>query len=415
MDALTIFFLVLSVVGLAASAWLLRDRYRLIAERELARARLQDEDRSRTSFQALAAEALRNSNAEFLNLAKETLSARQSEAQAEMDQRRSALDGLIAPIKDAIKRTHLELKEVGKEHAGLRQQVKQMTRSNRELRSETGKLTQALRKPNVRGRYGEIQLERVVELAGMRSYCDFRVQENLRDPEGRLQKPDLVVRLPNERVLAVDAKTSIDGYLDALDAETPEEAEALLDRYAENVLVQVQRLAKRQYWSQFDASPEFVVMFVPGDQLIDAALERRPNLLELAAEENVILASPSTLIGLLRAVHVGWREKNLTDSAEELFELGRELHKRAATVLERASKVGQAIDSARRNYNEFVGSVQGRLLPALRKFEERDARSSKELEELTPVEGEARRLQSLLRRRVAQPHEEPSTPGPHEA
>ena len=183
--------------------------------------------------------------------------------------------------------------------------------------------------------------------------------------------------------------------MDAINAETPEEADRMLDRYAENVLLQVQKLTKKQYWTRFESSPDFVVMFIPGDQLVDAALERRPNLIELAAENDIVIASPSTLIGLLRAVHVGWREKNLSDSARELFNLGRELHLRAATVLEHVASVGQSIDGARRHYNELVGSVQSRLVPTLRKFEDHGARSPKALVEPTPVEGEARELPPL--------------------
>ena len=249
---------------------------------------------------------------------------------------------------------------------------------------------QALRKPNVRGRYGEIQLERVVELAGMRPYADFTPQEALRDAEGRLQKPDLVVRLPNERMVAVDAKTSIDAYLDALDAPSDEQRDMLLDRYAQNVVEQVKKLASKRYWANFTDSAEIVVLFVPGDQLVDAALERRPDLVELAAEDNIVIASPSTLIGLLRAIHVGWREKNLTENAKELYDMGRELHRRASVVLEHAAKVGDSLDGARKSYNDFVGSVQSRLMPTLRRFEEKDARSARELPELRAVEGGAR-------------------------
>jgi len=215
------------------------------------------------------------------------------------------------------------------------------------------------------------------------------------------------VRLPNERLIAIDAKVALDSYLDAIEATSDERRDALLDRYAQNVFEQVMKLAKKQYWANFDHSPEIVVLFVPGDQLVDAALERRPELIERAAEMNVIIASPSTLIGLLRAVHVGWREKNLTDSAEELFELGRELHKRAAIVLEKAARVGDALDGARKHYNEFVGSVQGRLLPALRKFEERDARSTRELTPLRKLEGETRQLDAAALGDELEPAPEP--------
>jgi len=395
MEPLEILLAVLAALLLSAGVailWLLSERYRLTAERDLARARLADEARAKSDFQSVAGEVLRNSNQEFLRLAQQTLAVKEGESLALMDRRREEVDRLIQPIQRAIEDTHHHLRRTEKDNAGLREQVLRMNKSNSQLRSETSKLVQALRKPNVRGRYGEIQLERVIELAGMRAYCDFTPQENLRDEAGQLQKPDVVVRLPNDRMIAIDAKVALDSYLDAVDAGTDGERDALLDRYAQNVFEQVTKLAKKQYWANFDHSPEIVVLFVPGDQLVDAALERRPELVERAAEMNVIIASPSTLIGLLRAVHVGWREKNLSESAEELFELGRELHKRAAIVLEKATRVGDAIDGARKHYNEFVGSVQGRLLPALRKFEEKDARSARELPAIRVLEGETREL-----------------------
>ena len=420
MDPLTLALGLVALVTLAVALWLLRENFRLRSERDLHKARVEDADRNRNDFHALAGDVLRSSTEEFLKLANASFSAHKVEATADVERGRRALDELIRPMSEALKRTHTELERMGRMQSGLREQVVQMSRGHRELRAETSRLVQALRKPNVRGRYGEIQLERVVELAGMKSYCDFATQENLRDDEGRLQKPDMVVRLPNARILAVDAKTSIDSYLDALDAKSPEEAEALLDRYAENVFEQARKLSRKAYWTNFEASPEFVIMFIPGDQLVDAALERRPELIEYAAEQNVVLASPSTLIGLLRAVHVGWREKNLTDSAAELFELGRDLHRRAAIVLEHAAKVGGSIDSARRSYNEFVGSVQSRLVPALRRFEERDARSSKDLVELHDVEGEVRAVEGLLPLdeedadllQPAPPEKQPSDPTP---
>ncbi len=378
----------LSLLGL----WLWRERWRLVAERDLAHARVADGNELKTSFQSVASEVLRASNSEFLRLAQSTLAAKENQVLSDMERRREALDRLIQPIQQAIEKTHEELRRVEKESVGLRGELLRMTQLNHELRAETGKLAQALSRPNVRGRYGEIQLQRVVELAGMKSYCDFSPQESVRDADGALKRPDLVVRLPNERVIAVDAKMSFEAYMGALEAATQEERERLLERHALHVLEQVKRLAEKRYWAEFDASPEFVVLFIPGDQLVDAALERRPDLVELAAERNVVLASPSTLIGLLRAVHVGWREKNLSESAEELYELGRELHERAAIVLERAAKVGESLEGARANYNAFVGSVQGRLLPALRKFEERDARSSRVLRVPKQLEGETRRL-----------------------
>lgn len=381
---------------LAACAWLVRERWRLQAESRLSQGRQSDLEQARTSFQALAGEALRHSNEEFMRLAQTAFAVQRNEATAELEKRRLAVDQLIAPVAKALEKTHQSLEQVGRDHAGLREQVLKMSQSNLELRSETGKLVQALRKPNVRGRYGEVQLERVVEVSGMKSYCDFTAQSSLRDEEGKLTRPDLIVKLPNGRVVAIDAKMNVDAYLDALDAKTPEEVEAHLERYAENVMLQAQKLARKSYWTSFDASPEFVVMFIPGDQLVDAALERRPELIEYAAERNVVIASPATLIGLLRAVHVGWREKNLSDSAQELFALGRELHQRAATVLEHAAVVGESIERARKSYNDFVGSIHSRLVPTLRRFEERDARSAKDLPALRAIEGETRRPEPLL-------------------
>jgi DNA recombination protein RmuC len=201
--------------------------------------------------------------------------------------------------------------------------------------------------------------------------------------------------MPNGRALAIDAKTNIEAYLDAIEASDPDEAQRQLDRFARHVAEQAEALAKKDYWSSIDGCFDFVVMFVPGDQFIDAALERRPQLLDLAAQRGVILASPSTLIGLLRAVYLGWREKSLSDSARELFELGKELHERAATALGYAAEVGKAISRSQELYNRFVGSVDARLMPTLRRFEERGAASARELPQLSAVEGVTREMQSL--------------------
>jgi len=392
MDPLHITLLILLSLALVGLFLTLRDRARLVVERDLARARLTDAEEMRTGFQAVAGEVLRNSSSEFLKLAKESLAAKEAGTLAELDGKRREFDKVLEPLKKAVQETQHQLRRSEKDQAGLSEQILRMTKSNRALRQETGRLVQALSKPNVRGRYGEIQLERVVELAGMRSYCDFTLQEALRTDENRLQKPDMVVRLPNRRVIAIDSKVPLDAFLAA--AEAPDEAqrEELLDRYARNVVERVKDLASKEYWDNFEDSPELVVMFLPGDQLVDAALERRPDLIELAARANVVIASPSTLIGLLRAVHVGWRERNLSESAEELFRLGRELHKRAAIVIGHAERLGVSLEGARRNYNTFVGSVENRLVPTLRKFEERDARSTKDVRKPRILEEETRRI-----------------------
>ncbi len=386
----------LALLVLLINAWRRVDT--LAAERAALAGRMADRDadqgRLQEAFEALSARALRSSNEEFLRLAAEHLDKRRTQAAADLDQRKSAIDSLVKPIGDALRRAEEHLGKVEQGNAGLAARLRDMLAASGELRAETGRLAQALRKPNVRGRYGEVQLQRVVELAGMRRWCDFTPQAGVRDGEGKLQKPDLVVRLPNGRVVAIDAKTSVDSYLDALDTDDEVRRDALLDRYAANVAEQVAKLGRKEYWAQLD-SLEMVVMFVPGDQLIDAALERRPDLVETAAALNVVLASPSTLIGLLRAIHVGWRERELSDNAEELFRLGRELHERAAITLEHASRVGDALDAAKRRYNEFVGSVDTRLVPTLRKFADKGARSSRTLAELREIDGDPRKIQSL--------------------
>jgi DNA recombination protein RmuC len=392
MEVLIVTLAILVALALPLCIWLLRERYRFQAERDVAAARSSGQDSLRTDFQALASEVLRTSNDAFLKLAKESFTAESATTMAAMEERKAALERMVKPLQKAVEETHHHLRRAEKDQAGMREHMLRMNKSNRALRAETSKLVQALRKPNVRGRYGEIQLQRVVELAGMRSYCDFTPQAAIRDASGRLQKPDLVVRLPNGRVVAVDAKMPFDAYMDAIDAETAEVREECLDHYAQNVQDQVKRLSSKEYWANFEDSPELVVMFMPGDQLIDAALERRPDLIEQAAEVNVVFASPSTLIGLLRAVHVGWRERTLTENAEELFRLGRELHRRTAIVLERAAKLGDSLESARKNYNAFVGSVESRMIPALRKFEDKEARSTREVRPPRVVEEETRKL-----------------------
>lgn len=403
MTPLEIVLFVLLLATLVAVFALLRERYRLSGERDVARARLEatmaDEQRLKESFESLAGKALATSSSQFLALAEQKLAAKETSALSEMDKRKKTFEELVGPIADALKKTDAKLgeleKERGQAYAGLLSQVRTMSETNAKVREEANKLVQALSKPVVRGRYGEVQLQRVAELAGMRAYCDFGTQESMRDQEGRLLRPDMVVRLPNERVIAVDAKTNIEFYLAALQAGTPEEAEAALVRFATHVADQAVSLSKKGYWKEFTDSPEFVVMFVPGDQFVDAALERRPDLIDVAAQHNVVLASPSTLIGLLRAVHVGWREKKLSDSARELFTLGRELHERVAVALDHADRVGDGLKKAVESYNRFVASVDTRLIPSLRKIEEHGVKSASDVVELTPVEGSVRRSGAL--------------------
>lgn len=352
------------------------------------------------AIHATAAEALKKSSEHLLKIADDKFKGQQAEAQQEHEARRLAVEGMVKPIAETLKKTDERLGMMERQRAEsfgrLDENLRVVIEASEKLRKETGNLVTALRKPQVRGRYGEVQLRRVAELAGMRDYCDFSEQTSSRDDEGALKRPDMVVRLPNGRAIAVDAKTNIEAYLDAVEAATPEDAERHTDRFARHVLEQAEALAKKEYWARVGGTLDFVVMFIPGDQFVDAALSRQPKLLEFAAEKGVIIASPGTLIGLLRAVHVGWREKRLTDNAQELFTLGRELHERAAKAMELIGDVGSAISSTASAYNKLVGSVDSRLMPTLRKLEDAGAKSEKALEGPRSVETGVRGVQGLL-------------------
>ncbi|MEM1186569.1 MAG: DNA recombination protein RmuC [Planctomycetota bacterium] len=334
------------------------------------------ESRFADAFKTLSAQMLKESKAAFLEEAKpvfESAHGKQTEA--------------LAPIAKTLDATRERLTK-------LDERVAASSAAGDALREETARLTRALSRPEVRGQYGELQLRRVAELAGMVSYCDFAEQESVRDTDGALLRPDMVVKLPNERVLAIDAKCNTYAYLEAVNAKDDAEREKHLERFARHVTEQAKKLGEKQYWAQWEGSPEFVVMFVPGDHFVDAALSRRPELIETAAASNVVLASPSTLIGLLRAVAVGWREARLADEARELFELGRELHERAAVVFGHASSLGKAIQASVERYNKLVGSIDTRLVPTLTRFEEAGAKSGKALAEVPIVETPVRTLEA---------------------
>jgi DNA recombination protein RmuC len=366
------------------------ERERQAREAEL-RSRLAElNTRFRDEFEALAGRTLRTANEEFLKRAEAMVNAERQKAAAEIELKKAAVDQLIRPISETLEKTGQKLAELDKariESASmLGEHLRAVADGNSQLREETSKLVRALREPHVRGRYGEVQLRRVAELAGMQAYCDFSEQNQTVDADGNALRPDMVVRLPSERVIVVDAKTNIQAYLDALQASDTAEAETHLERFAKHVADQAAALSRKKYWAQYSGSPEFVVMFIPGDQFIDAALSRQPELLENAARQHVLLAGPATLIGLLRAVAVGYREQTLAVAATELRELGLEFHKRAATAYEHIEKMGGAIESVVQHYNRFVASYQGRLEPVLRRFEDAGARSGKDLPEVAALE-----------------------------
>jgi DNA recombination protein RmuC len=352
----------------------------------------------REAFGAAAGEQLKAASQQFLTLAEQKLAGTLKQGEAAIAQQRDKVEGLVKPIGDTLARTDEKLAAMERDraaaNAALAKQIEQMQQQGAALQKETGQLVQALREPRVRGYYGEVQLKRVAELAGMREYCDFVEQDQTTDAEGKRLRPDMVIRLPNQREIVVDAKANLLPFLDALKAETPEATEAAMVRFADGIAAQATSLGKKAYWQHYTGSPEFVVMFVPGDQFVDAALARRPDLLETAAAAGVILASPSTLIAMLRAVAVAFREERLTQQAAELLALGKELHDRAAVAMEHVEKLGSKLQQAVGHYNAFVGSYETRLEPTLERFAQLGATAGKTLPEVEPVTVTVRELRA---------------------
>ncbi|RIK90681.1 MAG: DNA recombination protein RmuC [Proteobacteria bacterium] len=384
----------LALVGLGFAVGALATRASLGAA--LARAG-QSEAALRDAFKAMSAEALRESSESFLVLASERLGKERERSAAELEQRQQAIDALVKPVTETLGKVDAQLREVEKErrgqHDSIRTHLDLMARSSEQLRSETASLVRALRTPNVRGRWGEIQLRRVVELAGMLDHCDFTEQTSA-DTEGGRLRPDLLLHLPGGKRVVVDAKAPLAAYLDAVEAADDDARAAHLAAHARQVRDHVTKLGAKAYWSQFEPTPEFVVLFLPGETFFHDALAHDPALLEHGVAQKVIPASPTTLIALLRAVAYGWREERLAANAEQISALGRELHDRVATLAGHFATLGKRLDGAVAAYNEAVGSLESRVLPSARKFHELGAAAGAEIEELAVVERKARELRS---------------------
>jgi DNA recombination protein RmuC len=369
------------------------------AKREFEERVAQQDARMREAFNALASSALAESQKQFLALAKAQFEKHAGEAGADLLKRQNAIEQLVKPIAETLAKTETRLGEIEKGGARtateLVTRITQLQESERLLREETGNLVKALRQPQVRGRYGEMQLRRVAEIAGMRAYCDFVEQSSTRDEEGAANRPDMVVRLPNGRQIVVDAKANLQPYLDALDAKDPERVEACLDAFANGVAKTAAALGAKSYWKNYDGTPEFVVMFVPGEQLIDAALARRPDLLEEAARHNVLLAGPGSLIALLRAVHLGFREQKISEEARAIRDLVTDLHQRLGIALEKAGALQKSLNSAVKSWNEFAGSVESRLIPQVRRIEESGVKSDRTIEGVGEIDASPRPAPAL--------------------
>ncbi|MGJ8695969.1 MAG: DNA recombination protein RmuC [Verrucomicrobiaceae bacterium] len=338
------------------------------------------EQRFTDTFKALSSDTLKLSQQQFLHLAKSTFQTEQKQAQGELAKREQAVAHLVKPVADSLEKIQGRIGEIEKAREGayatLKEQVTQLHTSQLGLQKETSQLVKALRQPTGRGQWGEMQLQRVVEMAGMQQHCDFTTQTSTTDTDGKRLRPDLIVNLPGGKKIVVDSKTPMAAYLDALEADSDDERAAHLKRHAAQVSTHIRQLASKNYQSQFQPAPEFVVLFLPSESFFSAALTQDSTLLEQGVDQNVILATPTTLIALLRSVAYGWRQEALAENAKKICEVGRELHKRLATFAGHLSKVGKSLNSSMKSYNQAVGSLDRMVLPSARKFETLEAAES---------------------------------------
>ena len=365
----------------------LKDQEALQAEREtafdLANARLSK------AFSDLANQSLKSNSENFLRLAEQNLSTHQEKAKRELSEREKAVEALVKPIRDSLEASQKQISELEKArseaYGGIKNQLEAMQLSQKSLTQETQNLVKALRRPEVRGRWGEITLRRLVELAGMVEHCDF-VEQVHTVGDGQTIRPDMIVRMPDHRELVVDVKTPLDAYLEAAEAADDVQRQLGLERHAKNVRAHIRLLASKAYWSQFDESPEFVILFIPGDQFLSAALSEEPDLIEYALSHQIILATPTSFVALLKAVAYGWRQLALADNAKEIRILAEDLYGRLATFVTHMNRVGRQLASSVENYNKAVGSLERSVLPGARKFVDLGVHAKKEVEKLETLE-----------------------------
>jgi len=408
------------LVGLAVG-WLVRRRRQRVLEETVAmlEGRIKDQEALRleresafeaasgrlaTSFADLAHRSLQSNSENFLRLAEQNLGTQHEKAKRELGEREQAVENLVKPIRDALQQAQQQIAELEKArreaYGGIRSQLESMQLGQRQLAQETQNLVNALRRPQVRGRWGEITLRRLVELAGMVEHCDFQEQVHT-TAEDRIIRPDMIVRMPDRRELVVDVKTPLDAYLAAVEARDDVQRQLALERHARNVRDHIRKLAGKSYWEQFEQSPEFVILFIPGDQFLSAALNEDPDLIETALAHQIILATPTSFVALLKAVAYGWRQLALADNAEEIRRLAEDLYSRLGAFVGHLNKLGRQLGASVENYNRAVGSLERMVLPGARKFVELGIRPKKEIEQLDPLE-------SLPRSPMDSTDEEPS-------
>ncbi|MBI3778094.1 MAG: DNA recombination protein RmuC [Gammaproteobacteria bacterium] len=348
------------------------------------------------TFAALSNRALKDNNQAFLQLAQETLKQFHVQAKGDLELKEKAVENLIKPVRDALEKTEQQIRLMENErkqaYGSLTKHLETMTQTQQLLQGETRNLVQALRRPEVRGQWGELTLKRIAELAGMVEHCDFYEQENTSTEEGRM-RPDMIVRMPGGREIVVDVKTPLDAYLSAVEATDDETRRKHLEHHARKVRERVRELSSKSYWTQFKNAPDFVILFIPGEQFLTAALDLDRELIEDAMKQKVILTTPTSFVALLRAVAYGWRQESLAANAEKIRDVGEELYGRLATFSEHLMKLGRSLNGAVADYNKAVGSYEAKLLPGARKFSEMGVGGDKALAEPEPIEKAVRDVQ----------------------
>jgi len=372
------------------------------AERNLTEQRqliVDAQEQLRIAFSSASAEALARNNETFLQLARERFATISAEATGSLDQRKEQIDALLKPMRELMNQYQVRVGEIEKSrvesYSMLREQLGSLAETQRTLNAQTSQLVTALSRPTVRGQWGEISLRRLVELAGLSNRCDFFEQESVETEQGRL-KPDLVVKLPGQRDIVVDCKTCFDAFLDAAAATDDDTRRVHLQRHAQQVRSRARDLSGKSYWSQFPRSPEYVIMFLPGEAFLYAAVENDPSLVEDCIRNKVLIATPTTLIALLKTIEFGWRQEEISENAEQIKSLGMELYERIGIVLGHISRLGTSLTTAVTTYNTMLGSLETRVISTTRKMGELGARTDKELPLIEPIEKIPREVQMLI-------------------
>jgi DNA recombination protein RmuC len=389
--------------GLSVLVWRSRREQGLRIEAELLRARLKSEEalsaereqtltRAREQLQGvfgdLARDSLQSNSEVFLQLARERLARHQLDATQALKERETAIEGLVRPIREALAKTEAQIQTIERDRidsfSAMKVQMEGLASGQSSLSRETRNLVTALRRPDVRGQWGEITLRRLVELSGMTLHVDFTEQEHRVTDTGSI-RPDMVVHMPEQRDIVIDVKTPLDAYLAAVEAQNDEERNAQLRRHSQIVGARIRELASKQYWSQFENSPNFVVLFLPGDQFLSAALQENPGLIEDSMRQNIMLATPTSLVALLKVVSYGWKQTVLADNAAEVRRLGEELYKRLGVFAEHLVRLGKSLGSSVESFNRAVGSLEQQVLPGARRFPDLGLRVNRELDLIEPI------------------------------